>query len=280
MSLLLLLSAALAQQNNSLLFQIHDPEGLLQGSPIVTMVDAAGNIQNNEPRDDGIRPDVVADDGLYVHPVMNLTGVDIQIHVSDGQQEWEGNTEINVDTTTPMLVARLTQDGTMRFSDWPPPTKSADGSTRPELTSEETGQLNRGYWLWAIFIGIGGGTLGIGLLSLRKAASAPAKLSVTHPSIPTTLVSHEDLEATVESLIKTHRVVVLGKPLDGTIGCTEPQVHPAELFAATVELALSPGRSPALVITDTARLVPSGSTPPVMELEELVAGRIPMVVCR
>ena len=91
-------------------------------------------------------------------------------------------------------------------------------------------------------------------------------------------ISAEALEETCAALCQEHRVVLLGDPLPQTIACLDARPLPGELVGAIETLALSAGRSPALVIADVARLAPVGRQDPVSMLLLQAAGRFPVVI--
>jgi hypothetical protein len=275
---LLVLGTAPAQESLSMLLLVSDPEGLLQGAPQVTLTNAAGAVLSYSPRDDGALPDIAAGDGLYAQPVLGFQGRQAALVITDGQRSWQGDSSIATDSNTPMLLARLRADGSLEFSDSPPPAAGPEVvETRPELASSEARvRLGWGYWLWAALLSVGGAVLGRGLLRLRSAASAPARLAVTPPVIAPRRIAASELEAACAALIATHRVVVLGPAPPGTIACLDAHPLPGELVAAVEALALSPGPSPALLVTDPTLLAPGSD--PVGELERRVGGRFPLVV--
>ena len=275
----LLVGAVLAQEPGfSLLFQINDPDGLLQGDPQLTLTDAAGTAHSHSPRDDGQLPDIAPGDGLYAQPIFAFQGARAEVVIGDGQRTWQGSSAIATDSNTPMLVARLRADGTLDFSDSPPPSASPEAvSARPEVTgSEARVRLGWGYGLWAVLMAAGGVAAARGGLRLRAAALAPAQLSVQPPAIAPRRIAAEDCEAVCAALLQAHRVVVLGPPLPGTIACLDARPLPGELVAAVAALALSPGRSVALLVTDIDRLPPARDR--VADLEAAVGQRFPLVI--
>ncbi len=279
MSAGLLLGAALAQDAGlSLLFLVNDPEGLLQGEPQLTLTDAAGTVSTYSPRDNGMLPDIAEGDGLYAQPILGLQGVRVEVTITDGQRSWQDSGTISIDSKTPMLLIQLGADGSLEFSDSPPASVGPeDGGERPEIVgSDARAQLRWGYWLWAVMMAAGGVVLARWLLRLRERAQAPARLAVEAPVVVSRRIASADRDAVCAALVEAHRVVVVGPAQPGTIACLDAHPLPGELVAAVEALALSPGRSPALLITDPALLAPGAD--PVAALERLVAGRFPLVV--
>jgi hypothetical protein len=275
----LLLGAALAQEPGlSLLFLVNDPEGLLQGDPQLTLTDAAGMVSTYSPRDNGVLPDIAEGDALYAQPILGLQSVQVEVMITDGQRSWQDSSIISTDSKTPMLLVELGADGSLAFSDSPPASVGPeDGGERPEIVgSDARAQMRWGYWLWAALMTACGVVLARGLLRLKANAQAPARLAVEAPVVTSRRISTADLDAVCAALVESHRVVVVGPAQPGTIACLDAHPLPGEVVAAVEALALSPGRSPALLVTDPSQLAPGAD--PVAALERRVAGRFPLVV--
>lgn len=155
------------QKRRGFLLQLSDETGLLPQPPVVTLKGNLGTTRTTTPKDDGVSPDVKADDRLYVQPVPTFFDPKVKIEVRAGDKVWHAQAEFKPTDVRARVVVILEPNGktqTNIHTDATPPPNLAPGpppgpGPGPKkreaefITQDEvsfSSKLGIGFLLWVI----------------------------------------------------------------------------------------------------------------------------------
>ena len=152
------------QKRRGFLLQIADEKGLLSRPPEVTLIGNLGTTRKTMPKDDGVAPDVKADDRLYVQPVPTFFDAKVKIEVRSGDKLWKAQAQFKPDDVRARVIVILEPNGKTQTNilsdDAPPPNtprpRPPPGKEKKEavfIAPDETSfssKLGTGFVLWVI----------------------------------------------------------------------------------------------------------------------------------
>jgi hypothetical protein len=147
-----------AWAGHGVVVQVDDAAELLQGTPKLELVDAAGEVHSAGTSDDGVPPDAQAGDRVWSGVVDQVVGPEVVLAVTDDRgHRWTGSFELS--GTPPSLKVAPTHQGGLRASRGPsPPGGHAGSGVPPDPTWTDSGALASrpapwGLLVWAAGLG-------------------------------------------------------------------------------------------------------------------------------
>lgn len=280
----------------SVVLQLHDPKGSLEGAPSLRISTVAG--APIRPVDDGTGVDPHAGDAVYSAAIAGWDGELATFEVTDGTTTWQATGKGD---GGPWLWVRIHDRRTMQVGDQTSPGGSGGGGHHPGPEPGPgggSGRISGGAVLakgtewfamgvgWTLIGAAAAVGLGVGSgLWARRWSTRPAPVAgsaYVATRVSPARVPRSQLGAALEQLGARRLLAVGVVPMTPPPGCIvlpiEPGALPDEIYAAAGDIALHEGPPLVLLVADAAAMDRPAWVDPVERLLTLVAGRFPVLV--